>query len=138
MGVPTKRDMRDFCRIDGWEEAPRTDHYRYRKTLDSGEILRTRVSFGSGTAFGDPNLWHRVWRHQLGLDSEDEFWGALETGEPPGRGAPQPEIREPSMPTWLFEYLIHRMNRGEDEVLEMSEEHAMELYLKEIGGQQPS
>lgn len=125
MPVPTKDDLKRFCEIDGWTELRRTDHHRCKKTLDNGEILRTRVSFGKGTAFDDPRLWQRVWRVQLGLESEDQFWETLRTGEPPQRGAPQEKPREPGMPAWLFEYLVHRMGREEDEVLEMSEEQAM-------------
>ncbi len=136
MPVPDKRDLKRFCEIDGWEETnPNSpDHHRYRKTLDSGEILRTRVSHGRGAACDDPALWHRIWRHQLGLESEDEFWEALRTGDPPLRGAPEPEPREPSMPSWLADHLIHRTGRSEDEVLALSEEEAMVLYLREIGG----
>lgn len=136
MPVPTKRDVKRFCDIDGWEELPRTDHHRYKETLDNGQILRTRVSFGSGSAFDDPRLWQRVWRVQLGLESEEEFWEALSTGKSPRRGAQQQSAREPGIPAWLFEYLIHRMSRDENDVLKMSEEQAMELYLNDIGGGQ--
>jgi hypothetical protein len=122
MPVPTKRDVKRFCEIDGWEELSRTEHHRYKRTLNNGEILRTRVSFGSGSAFDDPRLWQRVWRVQLGLESEAEFWETLRTGEPPRRGTPLEKAREPGMPAWLFEYLIHRMGRDENDVLEMSEE----------------
>lgn len=138
MPVPTKEELTRFCKIDGWDEVKTTDHHRYKKTLDSGEILRTRVSLGRGSACDDPALWSRIWRFQLGLESEDEFWDTLRSGEPPERGTPSPEPQEPSMPTWLVDYLIHRMGRAEEEVLEMSEENAMELYMRDIQPEQPS
>ena len=80
----------------------------------------------------------RVWRLQLGLESEEAFWETLRTGDPPARGVPQPEPREPSMPTWLADYLIHRMGREEDEVLGMSEKEAMQLYVHYIQGEAPA
>jgi len=136
MPAPTKDELKRFCEIDGWEELKTTDHWRYKKTLDNGDILRTRVSLGRGPACDDPALWHRIWRHQLALESEDEFWETLRTRNPPARGAPKPPPREPSMPTWLADYLLYRMGRSEEEVFGLSEEEAKELYLRDIRGQQ--
>jgi len=42
------------------------------------------------------------------------------------------------MPTWLADYLIHRMGREEDEVLGMSEKEAMQLYVHYIQGEAPA
>ncbi len=80
--------MKTFVRIDAWEEISRTDHYRYVKKLVDGKVLRTRISFGRGAAFDDPALWAHVWRRQLDLRSEDEFWAALRTGQ-----AGRPHVR---------------------------------------------
>lgn len=142
MPVPTRGELKKFCEIDDWEQLPTTDHYRYRKTLDNGDILSTKVSMGSNgdPAFNDPSLWSHVRRHQLGLDSEDEFWETLKTGNPPSRGEPEPEPEppKPSLPTWLADYLIWRMGTAEEDVLELSEEEAVELYEKHIKGEIPN
>ncbi len=106
MPPPSFDDLRRFCELDGWEELPRVrggtgDHRRYRKVLPDGMILRTKVSHGSG-AIGDPGLWRRIWRDQLGLDSEDAFWRALRESRPVDRGDASPATPAgPSIPGWV-------------------------------------
>ncbi|MGI8750086.1 MAG: hypothetical protein ACR2J6_06000 [Thermoleophilaceae bacterium] len=139
MPIPDKEDLKRFCEIDGWEEtnARNPDHCRYKKTLDNGDILRTRVSHGRGPVCGDPALWHRIWRHQLELESEDQFWEVLGSGEPAQRGELEPAPEQPGMEAWLFEYLIHRIEIPEDEALAMGGEEAMRLYLEHISPDDP-
>jgi len=129
--VPDKKDLRRFCELDGWEktEASRPDHDRYRKTLGNGDILRTRVSHGRGPACDDPALWDRIWRHQLALASEVEFWEVLHTHRPAGRGAPTAAPQQPSMPAWLFEFLLNVIGLPENDVLDMTEDEAMQRYM---------
>ncbi len=138
MPIPEKRELKRFCEIDGWEETQTKspDHTRYRKKLPDGSILRTKVSHGRGPACDDPGLWTQIWRHQLALRSQAEFWETLDTGSPALRGTdPTPAARKPQMPAWLFEYLIHRIGLPEDEVCAMSEAEATEHYLRDIGMQ---
>lgn len=149
MPVPTKKQLKDFCAIDQWESrgGPKQagaggakkktgDHFRYRKVLDDGRVLRTKVSHGSSgdPAFDDPQMWKSVWAKQLGLDAEEQFWEALKTKQPVQRGAAaetaQPE--GPSKPTWLVDWLIHRMGLDEAEVLAMSEDEAMARFSESI------
>jgi hypothetical protein len=139
--VPDKRELKRFCELDGWEETSATspDHVRYRKRLDDGNILRTRISHGRGPACDDPNLWHRIWKVQLGLDSEEEFWRVLRTGTPAQRGAPiVADVPTPRMPTWLFEFLVNVVGMAEDEVLGLSEDEAMHRYMQHIGPPRPA
>lgn len=137
MSVPTKQDVKDFVRIDGWEEIARSDHHRYIKKLVDGKLLRTRVSFGRGLAFDDPSLWARVWRHQLALGSEEEFWETLRTGEPVRREpAPAPvSPAQPTKPLWLVEFLTNVAGMVSDDVLAMTEDEAMAAYMERIGPQ---
>jgi len=87
------------------------------------------VSRGRGPVCADIALWNRIWRHQLGLTSEDEFWEVLKSGVPPTRGGPRQLVAEPQMPAWLFEGLVHTYGVEEDEVRSMSEADALARYL---------
>jgi len=138
--IPDKRDVKRFCELDGWEEtqAESPDHYRYRKRLDDGTILRTKVSHGRGPICRAPQLWTRVWRHQLGLGSEDEFWEVLRTRKPAPRGAAVSQPAEPQMPAWLFEALVYTFHVAEDEVRSLNEEEALARYLRLCEGGETS
>jgi hypothetical protein len=135
--VPDKKDLRRFCELDGWEqtEATSPDHDRYRKTLGNGDILRTRVSHGRGPACDDPALWSRIWRHQLALASEAEFWKVLHTRQLADRGAPTAAPQQSGLPPWLFEFLVNVVGLPENDVLEMTEDEAMQRHLRHVGGQ---
>lgn len=106
--VPDEKDLRRSCELDGWEETEATspDQHRYRKRLPDGSVLRTKVSRGRGPVVRNPGLWTNIWRHQLGLESEDEFWEVLRTGGPAPRGAAPAEPPELQMEAWLFEALV--------------------------------
>jgi hypothetical protein len=109
--LPSFDDLRRFVEIDAWEELERVrggtgDHHRYRKVLADGTILRTRVSHGSGE-IGDPGLWKRIWRDQLGLESEDVFWQSLVDRKPVDRGDGRPPApSSPSIPGWVVAGLL--------------------------------
>jgi hypothetical protein len=121
---PTFDDLRRFCEIDGWstKESARGktgDHDRYRKQLGDGTILRTKASH-SKEQIGNPSLWHHIWRDQLGLASEDQFWTALKTGNPVPREAEAPR----GTPEWLIQQLIHTVGMTEAQALALSPEQA--------------
>ena len=111
MPPPSHDDLRRFCELDGWEELPRArggtgDHRRYRKVLPDGTILRTKVSHGR-SEIGDPGLWRRIWREQLGLASEDVFWRALRESRPVDRSGVSPAPPAgPSIPGWVVAGLL--------------------------------
>lgn len=132
MPIPEKKDLRRFCELDGWEETEATspDHYRYRKRLPDGKVLRTKVSHGRGPIVRNAALWTNVWRHQLGLKSEDEFWAVLNTRKPASRGEPASAALQPQMDAWLFEALVLTYGVYEDKVRAMSADEALQLYLK--------
>jgi hypothetical protein len=131
---PRNSDLRRFCELDGWEEttkgARNPDHTRYRKILDDGRVLRTRVSHGRDS-IEDPALWHRIWRDQLGLASEEEFWNALRSGEPIDR-RPQSAMAPsgPSKPGWLLNSLIFVAGLPEEEVERLTVEEATQRWLE--------
>jgi hypothetical protein len=129
--VPPPRfdDIRRFCELDGWTKKATArrgegDHTRYEKRLTDGSILRTKASH-SNAQIGDRSLWRHIWRDQLGLESEDEFWRVLETGQPAARPGAEPEPPEgPSLPAWLVDALIRQAGIAINEVRGLSEQEA--------------
>lgn len=129
MPQPRFDDIRRFCEFDGWTKKSTIrrgegDHSRFEKRLDDGTILRTRASH-SNEQIGDRSLWRHIWRDQLGLESEDEFWRVLETREPAHRPRTEPERPHgPSLPAWLVDALVRQAGVPPDEVRELTEEEA--------------
>jgi hypothetical protein len=73
---------------------------------------------------------------QLALQSEAEFWEVLRTRRPAGRspsGRGAPTAQQPSKPAWLFELLVNVIGLPENDVLDMTEEQAMQTYMRHIG-----
>jgi len=137
---PRFADIRRFCQIDDWEEkkgagGKRGDHFRYRKVLGDGRILRTRASH-SDDEIGDPGLWRRIWRDQLALESEDQCWESLESGKPVDRTESVPAPAGPSLPGWLVDNLIRKAGMSPEEVAQMTEQEARDR-LNEFYSQPP-
>lgn len=66
--MPSWKELKRFCEHDGWELYKTTDHYFYRKRLANGDVLRTKVSMGSGQI--GTNLWAEILKRQLKVDQE--------------------------------------------------------------------
>lgn len=127
MPQPRFSDIRRFCQIDGWEELGRVrggtgDHWRYRKILPDGTVLRTKASH-SNEQIADPHLWQRIWRDQLGLEREEQFWEALRSGDPvPRTGQTPSRPSGASIPAWIVQGLLRAGMREEEiRVLEAGE-----------------
>jgi hypothetical protein len=129
---PTFDDLRRFCEIDGWskKESARGKagyHDRYRKQLGDGTILRTKVSRHEGQ-IGSPSLWHHIWKDQLGLEREDQFWTALKSGKPVQREAEAAR----GTPEWLIRQLIQTVGMTEAEALALSPDKAAARWERYI------
>lgn len=143
MPQPRFGDIRRFCEVDGWEETTkkaggkRRDHFRYRKVLDDGTILRTRASMGNDE-IGDPTLWRHIWRDQLGLESEDQFWEALRTGKSverePASEAKPPTAAAEKKDARLYRALIDIAGLPEAEVRSMSNEEMLRRWMAYVEG----
>ncbi len=73
---PKFKDLKNFCEKNGWELTRDSDHFYYRKILNNGEILRTKVSHSLSKEI--PNhIWMLILKKQLRLSSEEEFWSLL-------------------------------------------------------------
>jgi len=67
--MPSWRDLRNFCRKDGWEQFKNTsDHYFYRKVDAEGNVKRTKASRGTGEIHG--HLWQEILKKQLKVSIE--------------------------------------------------------------------
>lgn len=67
--MPTFKELKRFCENDGWELYRTTDHYFYRKVLPNGDVLRTKVSMGTGEING--HKWKRILKQQLQVTQEE-------------------------------------------------------------------
>lgn len=66
--MPKWKELKRFCDRDGWECYKDTDHYYYRKIDDNGNMLRTKVSKGSGEIHS--RMWQEILRKQLKVTQE--------------------------------------------------------------------
>ena len=125
MRLPTWKDLERFCKIDAWERRE-GDHIRFRKQLDNGGILRTKVSRKGSETIGR-DLWTHIWREQLALDNEEDFWRALDSRRPvvrkPAETAERPEGA--SLPGWLWQRLVEDVGLSEDVIRELKEDEAL-------------
>lgn len=114
MARPKWRHVRRFCTLQGYR-ATQTDHYYYDKVLEDGTTSGTKVSFGRDGEEVPPGLWSRIWRLQLRLRTEDEFWRGL-NGEPVEYDlSPAPE--QPSaLPPYLDRFLRDTLHYTEDRI----------------------
>lgn len=122
-----------FCKIDGWQELKsagekQRDHEYYEKRLPNGGILRTKVSRNKkeyGTDF-----WNRIWREQLGLESEDQFWEALQSKEAVARERQVDPPKGPRIPGWLVQRLTQTAGLRWEEISGLSPGEALERWEK--------
>lgn len=127
--MPTFRDLKTYLERDGgWEEVPNLargrrrvgDHWRYRKTLADGTVLRTKVSHALSDEIG-PDLLGHIIRDQLGTTME--HFRDVVAGRVTGEGAPaEPQVGP--IPAWLVTRLIYTVRIPEEEVRGMSAEEA--------------
>lgn len=124
MKTPTWGEIERFCRIDGWREARSTDHVFFEKVLPDGTVLRTHRSFASKKTMS-PGRFNAILRNQLQV-SADDFWSALETGEPVDRPSAPPEPG-PTLPAYLARVLEGELHLPQEEIARLTEEEARRL-----------
>jgi DNA-binding transcriptional regulator YiaG len=119
--TPTWRQIERFCGIDGWREVRSTGHVFYEKTLPDGTVLRTHRSFASRKTMS-PGRFKAILRTQLRL-SEDDFWNALETGEPVARPSSPPDA-DATLPAYVIRVLERELHLSQKEIAALTEEDA--------------
>ncbi len=132
---PRWGELREFCLKQGYWETV-TDHFRYLKVLPDRSTSGTMISKGREGEVIPPKMWQQVWRRQLRLASEEEFWKGL-------RGAPVrytiPEGAEPEelLPLYLQRFLRDVLHLSESDVQKMGRARAQRLlnehYARELG-----
>lgn len=127
--MPTFRDLKTYLERDGgWEEVPNLargrrrvgDHWRYRKTLPDGTVLRTKVSHALDDEIG-PDLFSHILRDQLRTTMEhfrDVLAGHAADEEAASADRPEP------FPGWLITRLLYTVGVPEAEVRQMTADEA--------------
>ena len=122
---PTWRQVRKFCRAQGYRET-HTDHYYYDKVLSDGSTSGTKVSFGKDSAEVPPELWKRVWSLQLRLKNEAAFWSGLEGASVEYAIPPTPPAAD-SLPAYALSFLRDTLHYSEDQIASLDREQAQDL-----------
>lgn len=127
--MPTFRDLKTYLERDGgWEEVPTLargrrrvgDHWRYRKMLPDGTVLRTKVSHALGDEIG-PDLFGHILRDQLRTTVE-HFRDVL-AGRAADEKAASADRPEP-IPGWVVTRLLYTVGIPEAEVRRMTADEA--------------
>ncbi len=125
MPSPKWGDVREFCKRQGYQER-KTDHYKYEKVLPDMSVSDTIVSFGADGETVSAGMWRRVWKRQLRLASEDDFWSGLAGGPVRYDIPPTPEEEKP-LPEYLRHFLEYVCHFSEEQIQQTSREEAQRL-----------
>jgi hypothetical protein len=131
---PTWGQVRQFCIAQGYKET-RSTHFFYTKVLADRRGSRTMVSFGVDGETIPSELWRLVWRRQLLLVSEEEFWNGLDGGPVQYDIPPTPEPQQP-LPDYLQRHLRDVLHWPEERIAQTTRDEAQELlnawYAREL------
>jgi hypothetical protein len=123
---PTWAQVRRFCEIQGFRPST-TDHDFWDKRLPDGSTAGTKISFSVTETEPVPSsLWPRIWRRQLRLHTEAEFWRGLDGEAVEYDIPPTPHATEP-LPAYLARHLRDDRHLSEDEIARTTREEAQRL-----------
>lgn len=114
--------MREFCRKQGYRETC-TGHMRYVKVLPDRSTSGTMVSTGPDGDAVPAQRWRLVWKHQLRLANEDEFWTGLRRGAVRYAIPVPPEHPEP-LPSCLRRFLRDVLHHSDAAIAARTREDA--------------
>ena len=134
MPRPRWGQLQEFCRKQGYIET-RTDHFHYLKVLPNRSTSGTMVSMGVEGENVPPVMWQRIWKDQLRLPSEDEFWKGLR-GEPVQYAVTTGEIPTEPLPNYLQRFLEDTLHFTEAEIENLTRDQSQDLlneyYSREL------
>jgi len=133
--TPTWGEVREFLRIDEWEEDRKTGHDHFVKMLGDGSELRTHVSFADDKTMS-PGRFASICRTQLRITT-DAFWEALRSGRPVPRPSPVEAAPPTAIPAWAAKVLLGEMHLAEEEVAALTAPEAMALVQQFWAGERP-
>lgn len=113
--IPTWREVAEFCARNGYERDERSHHTYYTREPVAGFISQTYLSRGAGNARVPTPLWPRIWRDQLRLANEDDFWKGLAGEEYRYDLPPTPNTPEP-MPPYLARFLRDTLHYTDEQI----------------------
>jgi hypothetical protein len=123
---PTWGQPRRFCELQGFRPS-RADHDFYDKVLSDGSTAGTKISFGVGETDQIPaSLWPRIWRRQLRLRANGEFWQGVEGGPVAYDVPPTSEPSQP-LPEYFARHLREDRRWPQDQIAAASREQAQQL-----------
>jgi len=125
---PRWGQVRRFCEVQGYSERL-TDHYYYDKVLPDGSRSGTKVSLGQDGEELRPGRWQEVWRHQLRLASEDEFWRGLE-GQVVAYDIPSTPDEQAPLPDYLLRHLRDALHYSDERIVTISRAEAEALLYE--------
>ncbi len=123
---PTWGMVRRFCERQGFRQST-TDHDFYDKVLPDGSTAGTKISFGLAETETVPSsLWPRIWKRQLRLPSEEEFWRGLDGG-PVAFELPHADEAAQPLPEYLARHLREVRHLPEDAIAALARTDAQRL-----------
>jgi len=131
-GRPTWGEVRRFCERQGFAKRE-TDHTFFDKTFPGGETAGTKISRGADGETLTKARWTLVWRRQLRLRSEDDFWRGLDGGSVVYDIPAPPSDLEP-LPDYLRRFLATVGHMGEDEIAATTKDEATRLWYVHLSG----
>jgi hypothetical protein len=131
---PTWGQVRQFCLTQGYQER-RGDHDRYVKVLGAQFTSGTMISHGVDGETIPTQMWRMVWKRQLLLLSEEEFWKGLDGHPVQYETPPTPEPQQP-LPEYLQNHLRNVLHWPEERIAQTTRDEAQELlnawYAREL------
>ncbi len=124
------RDVRRFCENERFDRFS-SDHDYYDKTFPGGETAGTKISRGVEGETLDPGMWQKVWKRQLRLKSEEDFWRGVR-GELVHYDIPAPPVVAEPLPAYLCRHLANVEHLDDETIARMSHDEAMERYQRHL------
>lgn len=122
---PTWGEVRRFCQLQGYRET-RTDHVRYLKVLPDRSTSGTMVSMGVDSQQVHSQMWALVWKRQLRLASEDQFWKGLR-GETVRYALPPTDAPREPLPAYLTSFLTETLHISQTQIATLTRAEAQRL-----------